>query len=313
MTVRRIDDPHAGPRRKFRAVRGLAYAGVAAAVIVFLVLPWTLAFLVTKANTRPDERNLPDTPATYGLQYEDVEFGSEDGNRLSGWYVPGTGKTTVVMSHGLFRSRFELLKRGCDLAKLGYTVLIYDLRRHGKSGGEFCTLGYMERHDVEAALRYALDRAPGNTFVLFGVSMGAAATLLAASEVGGVSAVVADSSFLSLDHTVAHHLELAGIPRIPFATELTLMLGGRLGYAPSKFDVLSAVRRIDCPVLFIGGTKDVRMPIDTVLEPLYDASANPAKRRFVVDGASHGHAYDTSPDEYVRQVDDFIRASTAGS
>jgi alpha-beta hydrolase superfamily lysophospholipase len=119
------------------------------------------------------------------------------------------------MTHGLFRSRYELVERGVDLWKRGYGVLLYDLRRHGLSRAEFSTIGYMGRHDVEAALAYVRARAPGERVVLYGVSMGAAATLLAAAESDGVAAVVADSSFLSLTHTVYHHLAWRRIPVYP--------------------------------------------------------------------------------------------------
>lgn len=317
LTIRFIREPgeqRTAPRRHWSLRAATAAARGLVLLVVFLLvsLPFFLSFLVTKATTRPDERNLPETPSTYGVPYEDVTFESSDKNTLSGWYVPSTGRqTTVVMSHGLFRSRYELLKRGCDLARLGYGVLLYDLRRHGKSEAEFSTIGYQERHDVEGAVAFVRSRAPADRVVLFGVSMGAAATLLAASELDGVSAVVADSSFMSLSHTVSHHLGLARIPRIPFAPMLVWMTASRMAFLPQSFDVEAAVRKIRAPILFIGGTADVRMPIDTVLDPLYRASANPRSSRFVVEGAGHGHAYDTDPTGYIQTVNVFLQDADA--
>ncbi len=314
LTSRWIDDPGvvrdgAAPRRKRSFLRWARYA-VTSVLLLLLFLTWALSFLVTKAWTRPDELNRPETPATYQAVYEDVEFTSSDGNTLSGWYLPSTGRgVTIVMTHGLFRSRYELIQRGCDLWKQGYGVLLYDVRRHGKSKGEFATIGYKERHDVEGAVAFVREKAPSDRIVLFGVSMGAAATLLAAAETDGISAVVADSSFLSLKHTVYHHLSLTRIPVYPFAPVLVTLTAARMNFAPSSFDVLAAVRKIQIPIMFIGGSKDVRMPIDTVLDPLYEAAPNPAKRRMVVDGASHGHAYDEGPEAYVAAVTDFLQAS----
>lgn len=314
--IARVDDPHehARPVTRRRLGASLARVGVVALLIAVLGLPWMLSILVTKAGTRPDEKNRTDDPATLGARFDDVTFTSVDGNALSGWWIPGDSKgTTIVMTHGLFRSRWELLARAVDLSKRGYTVLVFDLRRHGRSAGEFLTLGFDERHDVEAALAFASARAPSNRLVLFGVSMGGAATLMAASESAGVSAVVADSSFLSLEHTIAHHLSLAGIPRIPFAPTLTWMTALRLGFQPGDFDVRSAVGRIRVPILFIGGSADVRMPVETVLEPLAAASTSPLSRKLVVDGASHGHAYLTDPEAYVAAVDDFLQSVPAES
>lgn len=315
-SLSRIEDPHDEPQtiapRRRSWLRRIAVAMVGTIVFLAIALPWSLSFLVTKAWTRPNERNLPDTPAIYGVGYEDVSFKSVDGNQLSGWFLPGTDRgVTIVMSHGLFRSRFELLHRGADLAKDGYGVLIYDFRRHGKSPGEFCTLGYEERRDVEAAIAYARDRTPENRIVLFGVSMGAAATLLAASETSGIAAVIADSSFLSLQHTIYHHLALAHIPVYPFAPMLVWFTSLRMSYLPGQFDVADAVRHTSCPILFIGGSSDVRMPIETVLDPLYDASTSPLKEKFIVTDATHGHAYDQDPAGYVNAVNTFLQKALA--
>ena len=288
----------------------MAVAVCTVVAVVFLVLPWTLSFLVTKARTRGDERNRPDTPATYGAVYEDVSFDSYDGSRISGWLMPNAASdVTVVMAHGLFRSRYEIVERAVDLWKLGYGVLVYDLRRHGSSTGEFATIGYEERHDVVAAAEFARSRAPNGRIVLFGVSMGAAATLMAAAELGNVAAVVADSSFLSLEHTVYQHVGLTRIPVVPFAPILLWITALRMDFSPEDFDVQAAVRRIQCPVLFIGGSKDIRMPIETVLDPLYEAAPNPLKQRLVIEGASHGQAYDTRPQDYVGAIDAFIRSA----
>jgi pimeloyl-ACP methyl ester carboxylesterase len=272
-----------------------------------------LSFLITKAGTRPGERERVDTPAALGATFENVTFASIDGNQLSGWYLPSKERgVTIIMTHGLFRSRYEMLERGVALWREGYGVLLYDLRRHGQSRAEFSSIGYNERHDVEAAIQFMRTRAPSDKIVLMGVSMGAAATLLAAAETKGLLAVVSESSFLSFSDTVRHHVKLAGLPAFPFATLLTRFTAWRLNFKPADFDVLQAVKKIKCPILFIGGTADRRMPNESVLEPLYAAASNPLKRKFIVEGAQHGHAYDRDDEaqaEYVRAVTDFLRAT----
>jgi pimeloyl-ACP methyl ester carboxylesterase len=146
-----------------------------------------------------------------------------------------------------------------------------------------------------------------------GVSMGAAATLLAASEIQDekLLAVVAESSFLSFENTARHHIRLTGLPTFPFATLLIKFTSWRLNFAAEDYDLVQAVRKIPRPVLFIGGTKDVRMPTATVLEPLYAAAQNPLRRKFIVEGATHGRAYDESPDEYLKAVNEFVEAAEA--
>jgi hypothetical protein len=284
-------------------------------LIVTVGLPWLLSFAITKAGTRPDERRRTDTPATHGATFEPVSFSSTDGNTLSGWYLPASGegrrRVTFVLTHGLFRSRYEMLERGLALRREGYDVLLYDLRRHGSSPAEFSTIGYDERHDVAAAFRFVRARDAGNRVVLMGVSMGAAATLLAASEIEDekLLGVVAESSFLSFADTVRHHVGLIGLPTFPFATLLIKFTSWRLNFAAEDYDLRRATGKISRPILFIGGTKDVRMPTASVLEPLYAAARSAGKRKFIVEGATHGHAYDESPESYVKAVNEFVESS----
>lgn len=324
LSLRKIEDPHArattgetgareagGGTRSGRVVRKLAGVAFALAVVVMLVLPWLLSFAITKAGTRPDERARADTPAAHGATFEDVTFASSDGVKLSGWYLPSrTHRLTVVMTHGLFRSRYETLERGLRLWQRGYGVVLYDLRRHGQSAGEFSSIGYYERRDVEAALKFAEAREPQNRVVLFGVSMGAAATLLAAAESQGdarLAAIVSESSFLSFEDTARHHIGLTPLPTFPFAPLLIKFTAWRMNFAAADFDALRAARGIRQPILFIGSGKDARMPNETVLEPLYAAATNPLKRKLVVAGATHGHAFDAAPDEYMNALAEFLQ------
>jgi predicted MFS family arabinose efflux permease/pimeloyl-ACP methyl ester carboxylesterase len=327
LTIRLLDDPHDRPveandtdggRAKASAGkrwgRRLAVTALCLVLFVSVVLPYMLSFLITKAGTRPGERDRVDTPTAQGATFENVTFTSVDGNQLSGWYLPsGQKPVTIIMTHGLFRSRYEMLDRGVALWREGYDVLLYDLRRHGHSRAEFSTIGYDERHDVTAALKFVRERAPDNKVVLMGVSMGAAATLMAAAEESDrLMAVVAESSFLSFSDTVRHHVGLAGLPAFPFATLLVRFTAWRLNFNPSDFDLLQAVSKIKCPILFIGGGADRRMPNESVLEPLYRAASNPLKRKFIVPGAQHGHAYDRdeeSKDAYIKAFTDFLQAA----
>jgi predicted MFS family arabinose efflux permease/fermentation-respiration switch protein FrsA (DUF1100 family) len=309
-----------GVRRAGRRFSGRGIARKLAAFVVALVLvvtfglPWLLSFAITKAGTRPDERRRTDTPAAHGANFEPVAFTSTDGNTLSGWYLPAAGdgrRVTFILTHGLFRSRYEMLERGVALRRAGYGVLLYDLRRHGASPAEFSTIGYDERHDVAAAYKFVREREPEKRIALLGVSMGAAATLLAASEIQDekLLCIVAESSFLSFSDTARHHVRLLGLPTFPFATLLIKFTSWRLNFAAEDYDLVRALGKISRPVLFIGGTKDRRMPNATVLEPLYAAARNSQKRKFIVEDATHGRAYDESPDAYIKAVNEFVEAS----
>jgi pimeloyl-ACP methyl ester carboxylesterase len=281
-------------------------------VLVFGVLPWAFGALVTSAGTRPMDRNLTETPADFGAQFNNVEFETADGVKISGWLMPSAGKhATIIYSHGLFRSRRELLKRACELGRLGYGALLYDSRNHGASGPARVSLGYNERLDVEAAVHYLRDEVHStDRIVLLGISMGAGAALLAAAETPEVAAVISDSSFLSFNDTVDHHIKMfLHLPLFPIANELMFFIQRRAAFDGSQLDALEAVKRIgDRPILFIAAAHDRRMPPE-IAQTLYDASANSKRDLLVIDGPGseiHGHAYQANEALYVSKIAKFL-------
>jgi len=300
------------PRWRRILKRVLISLVVVAVVLIFGVLPWAFAALVTSAGTRPMDRSLTETPATFDAQFKDVEFQTSDGVMISGWLMPSRDKhATIVYSHGLFRSRRELLKRAVELWRLGYGALLYDSRNHGASGHARVTLGYNERLDAEAAVHYLRDEVHStDRVVLFGISMGASAALLAAAETPEVAAVISDSSFLSFKDTIDHHIKMfLHLPAFPFANELRFYIQRRGGFDGSKLDAVGAVKRIgDRPILFIAAANDRRMPPE-IAQKLYDACPSSKKDLLVIDGPGsevHAHAYQANESLYISRVAQFL-------
>ncbi len=277
-------------------------------LFVTVGIPYLLAVLITRAGTRPMDLELTSSPADYGLSFEEVTFPSADGVAISGWLLSGgSRKAVVACGHGLFRSRREVLDRAAWFRQQGYDTLVFDFRRHGTSEGERVTLGYQERQDFEGAVELLRKVRPEAPVVLYGVSMGAGAALLAARETPAVAVVVADSPFLNIEHTVVHHVKLIfGLPRFPFASELLWFLEMRGGFDREDFDLEAAAEALgERPLLVIAGSEDERMPPD-LQKRVADASKSPLSRFVKLDGAGHGAAYRVATEHYQREVLSFL-------
>ena len=284
--------------------------GFIGALLLFVTVgvPYLLTVLITRAGTRPMDLELTSSPADYGLQFEEVTFDATDGVALSGWFLPGGDrKAVVVCGHGLFRSRREVLDRAAFFRQRGYDTLVFDFRRHGTSGGELVTLGYQEARDFEGAVEFLRKRRPDAPVVLYGVSMGAGAALLAARETPEVAAVIADSPFLNIEHTVVHHVKLIfGLPRFPFASELLWFLEMRGGFDREDFDIESAAAALgDRPLLVVAGGEDDRMPAE-LQKRVAEASKSPLSRFVGFAGAGHGAAYRVATEAYQREILSFL-------
>lgn len=275
--------------------------------ILFVFLPVALSFLITNSHFRFPERG-PKDPEALGLKISDVEFQSEDGIPLRGWWSPGDStRPIIILVHGLNRSRFEHLERAAESSKRGYGVLLFDLRNHGKSGDAYTTLGINESQDVCAARKFLKTEFPERAQVVWGVSLGASTALLAERRCPGASAIISDSSFLSFSETIKHHFNLVfHLPSFPVANMVIALTSWRMGFSAQDGDVEAAVAALpEVPILFIAGGADARMPPE-LAQRLASRASNPGKQVLVVPGAGHGQAFAHDREVYLRTTFDFL-------
>jgi len=279
--------------------------GILIFVFFIFVVPFGFSYLITHASSRPSDREITPAAISSDLAFREVAFNSQDGTALSGWYFSrDEAPAAIIYCHGMFRSRLELLDRAEKFWQEGYAGLLLDFRRHGKSGGELTGMGYLERLDIIGAVHYLTDSLQiKSPIVVYGVSMGAAAALLAAAEEPKISGLIIDSSFLSFDHTIVHHAKnLMGLPKFPIVDELILFTRWRIGFGSEDFDLRRAVQKIgDRPILFIAGGADTRMPPE-VAQELYEASPSTRKNILIIPKATHGAAFRTDPETYTKAI-----------
>ncbi|MDN5937626.1 MAG: alpha/beta hydrolase [Salinisphaera sp.] len=68
---------------------------------------------------------------------QDIEFNTEDGTTLRGWWYPGNRGATVVMAHGFSGTKELFLDDFAEyFSQAGLGVLVYDHRNLGDSDGE---------------------------------------------------------------------------------------------------------------------------------------------------------------------------------
>lgn len=279
-------------------------------LFIFVIAPFIFSYILTHASSRPADRDIKTSALAAEVAFRDVEFVSTDGAKLSGWYLPRENSTvTIIYCHGLFRSRLEMLERAERFSQEGYAGLLMDFRRHGKSGEAMTSMGYLERLDIIGAVHYLKDSLQIQTpIVVYGVSMGAAAALLAAADDPAIAGLIIDSSFLSFDETITHHAKLFfNLPRFPVASALIMFTKWRAGFKAENFDLQRAVQKIgDRPILFIAGSEDTRMP-PAIAQALYEASPSTHKNILIIPNATHGKAFSTDPETCTKAILDCLQ------
>jgi pimeloyl-ACP methyl ester carboxylesterase len=187
-------------------------------------------------------------------------------------------------------------------------VLLFDFRAHGDSEGRKCSLGYLERRDLLAALSLLRQRegVDAERVGVYGFSLGGAVAILTAAEHLEIRAVVSDSSFSSMEEEAIHALtRVYHLPKFPF-----LWLGKTayqllFGFGFEKISPMAAIARLSGrPVLLIAGVGDETIP-DAHAGYLYEAAGQP-KELWLIQGAVHGGTLAAAGPEYQKKVEEFF-------
>jgi dipeptidyl aminopeptidase/acylaminoacyl peptidase len=280
-----------------------------ASFIIFLVvafglyLPYIKAYSLVHPERRPNKQN----PADFGISdYENVEFTTPDGITLKGWYIAPKNNAVVVFVHGHRSNRAQFLDYLALVNAQGYGALLFDVRNHGESGGTITTLGLYEAVDAESGVSFVRSRLPKARIALYGHSMGAGASLLAAAETPEVSAVIVESPFTSLEDNIADGVrELTGLPPFPFAPLVVLFAEREVG------NNLHTVRPIDVigkisprAVLLIHGEDDLVFPASNSRK-LFDAAKEP-KQLYIIPEVGHAGFLQAKPNQFPKTVLTFL-------
>ncbi len=246
----------------------------------------------------------PGDPARYGLTYEEVTFLSRDGLTLRGWFIPAPeARGTVVFCHGHAGSMDPDLRYAPAFHKRGYNVLMFDFRGHGRSEGQYVSMGCYERQDLLGAVDYLQSRGIDRVGVL-GFSMGGAVAMATAPHTEAIRAVVSDGGFARLSDAVAAGVRTRGLPGFLASLVghlIVWLMGLRLGCSPREADPIRWVGRITPRALFlIHGALDPFITLEQVRE-LYAAAGEP-KEIWIVPDAGHREADRRYPEEYRHRV-----------
>jgi len=281
---------------------------------------------VTPANLAydGDEAKLLSTVdlAAYRMpQYQEVAFPARDEPAVTirGWYVPAASDAatapTVILVHGRdsCRKDWNVMVPAGMLHRAGFSVLLLDQRNHGESTvttGRYAG-GMREYRDVLGAWDWLAQQGVAASRIgLFGASLGAAATLIAAGQEPRIPAVWDDSSYADTETRIKEDLAQRGYPTILSAAGglMAQLIGGDDIYSTGP---LTAVRNMGGRQLFIAHGEDDQT---TLVHHAHDlaAAAKAAGvhvETWIVPKADHTRELAMVPAEYEARLVAFFRAA----
>lgn len=188
------------------------------------------------------------TPQTYGLPFEPLEIGTEDGETLHAWWVPAPDgrqppRGTVLFFHGNAGNISHRVDYLLMFNKLGYATLIFDYRGYGKSSGTPSEEGTYR--DATAAWRWLTQT--------HGVDPGG--IVYAGESLGGAVA-----SWLAVRHAPRALVLLSTFTSVPdLGAQVYPFIPVRL-ISRFSYDNLANLRQIKAPVLVAHSRADDIIP-----------------------------------------------------
>jgi pimeloyl-ACP methyl ester carboxylesterase len=275
--------------------------GLAVIVVVVLALTWVAGDDLTE----PTNRDITIGRPPLDLEASNITFASGSGSLIHGWLSPGKpGHGAVILLHGLRGDRREMVSRAEFLRARGYSVLLFDFQGHGESRGSLITFGDLESRDVTAAIQYLHHKLPNEQVGVIGVSLGAAAFVLA-EERPAVAAVVLEQMYPTIQQAVAGRARKYLGPVAPvLAPLLMVQVQARLKIPANRLRPIDRMGQIGAPVLIVNGTQDSYTSIEDA-RALFAAASNP-KELWAVEGAGHVNLHAFAKAQYEQRVGDFL-------
>jgi fermentation-respiration switch protein FrsA (DUF1100 family) len=211
---------------------------------------------------------------------------TRDGVPLGAWFVPPAERSprgTIIVFNGNAGNRAYRAPLAQRLSGSGYAVCLFDYRGYGGNPGSPTEQGLLE--DARA-VRNAIAARPGvdaSRIVYLGESLGTGVAVALASE-SAPAALVLRSPFTSMADVAAHHYWF-----LPVRQLLT-----------DRFDSLSRIHGVGCPVLVIAGDRDTIVPLE-LSQRLFEAAPEP-KRLITFAGVDHNDAELLAGDAFVGAI-----------
>ncbi|CAD8073106.1 unnamed protein product [Paramecium sonneborni] len=184
----------------------------------------------------------------------------------------------VIYLHGNSSNRLECLPSLFVLLPQFIQVFSFDFAGCGKSDGDYISLGWYERDDVEVVVEWLRQSNKVSTIGLWGRSMGAVTALMHADRDPSIAGLVLDSAFSNLK-SLAEELAKQYAQKVPsFAISAGLSMIRKTIQSKANFDIENInplknhVSKAFIPAFFIAAEEDTFvLPHHT--KKLYEAYA----------------------------------------
>lgn len=183
-------------------------------------------------------------------------------------------------------------------------MFVLDQRNHGLSDPAPTTIGYNEAMDVAAAIRYFRDKY--DSVAVWGLSMGAAASVVAAKRGDRPDLLVAEGLYGSLANAVAVRGRDMGVPYFPLIPLALSYYEALSGVDLDEMDMCENIRALSgLPILLVHSAEDSLVPMES-FECLKNGLDPKTGRAVLFPEGAHDGIYEANSAEYTSVLTAFV-------
>lgn len=251
----------------------------------------------------------------FGYNYRNVDYQGPLG-KYPAWFLPGKSNTWAITVHGNGMTRLDGMSAVPVLHDLGIPTLMITYRNDPgapRSKSDLLRYGETEWEDLQASVKYALDRGATH-IILLGYSMGGSVVtsfLLNSPLASKVTAVVLDAPALDLSKAVDFGAAQMNLPLLSVQVPQSLtdsakwIASWRFRVNWNSLDYLTKDHQLRAPILLFQGLNDKTVPPSTSNQLAKD---RPHLVSYVTtQGAGHLESFNFHPRQYQSELTDFLQ------
>lgn len=241
---------------------------------------------------------------------EEIQIKNAEGKLLTALEIKNehVSHSYIVICHQYGGGPQSMEEYAKHFYELGFNIILPYMRGHGKSAYNNISFGWNDSSDILDWVDSIADKDKKSRIALFGVSMGATAVTLAASEEmpGNVRFVIADSCYISMDTLIKEYVKTqTDFSSFVMKSLISIFSENRMGISFKSADTIARVRDIVLPIMFINGENDTVVP-PLISKKLYENCDAQGVEEVIIENGTHGNNLQADKAIYWAHIDAFL-------
>lgn len=241
---------------------------------------------------------------------EKAEIENAEGEALSALEIKNEhiSHSYVVICHQYGGSPYSMEEYAKHFYDLGFNMLLPYMRGHGENPYKNISFGWEDSSDIAEWVEYIISNDKKAKITLFGVSLGANAVTLVASEKlpENVRLAIADSCYTSIDELMKEYIKNETLFSSFLVSKITsAFCKGKVGESFKNADTVAKLSTIELPIMFINGENDTVVP-PLLSKKLYENCEAEGVEEVIISEGTHGRNLEADETSYWSDIDAFI-------